>query len=294
VKQDSSLEKNLIRARTRQQALDWNLALLSQGVASELIELDGGWALRVGPDEVGKAARVLRLYQVENRHWYRYFLPSPQRPLWHPGVLVWTVLMAFVYAWMSSASGDERALGTCDTSRLVAGEVWRLWTAISLHADLPHLLGNLTFGTLLLGLAMARFGGGWTQLTALLGAVAANALSAGLHGLGHRGLGASGMVMAALGLLAVGSPPFSEPRRALRGWLSRGLLGGFLLFILVGLDPATDVLAHAGGFLSGMWFGWILLRLPASWRSSVWCNQAAALAALAMMVACWILALSLA
>jgi hypothetical protein len=35
-------------------------------------------------------------------------------------------------------------------------------------------------------------------------------------------------------------------------------MGGVLIFILLGMNPTSDVLAHLGGFLAGIVFGAIL------------------------------------
>jgi membrane associated rhomboid family serine protease len=63
------------------------------------------------------------------------------------------------------------------------------------------------------------------------------------------------VVLGALGLITVES---IGPRGvAVREFIIRGLCGGFLLLVLLGLspDPRTDVLAHVGGFLTGVVLG---------------------------------------
>jgi len=46
--------------------------------------------------------------------------------------------------------------GDMDSAKVLAGQWWRLFTAVTLHADLAHLMGNITFGVIMLGLAMPR------------------------------------------------------------------------------------------------------------------------------------------
>jgi membrane associated rhomboid family serine protease len=75
-------------------------------------------------------------------------------------------------------------------------------------------------------------------------------------------LGASGMVMGALGMVSVQSLSFwRHGRRAFR-WIASGLLTGSFLFILMGLDPNADVVAHLGGFGGGLVLGAGLILLP--------------------------------
>ena len=65
-------------------------------------------------------------------------------------------------------------------------------------------------------------------------------------------LGASTVVMGCIGLLALtpraNTPTDLHPWRGIFG----GIAGAAMLFMLHGLDPRTDVLAHAGGFITGL------------------------------------------
>jgi membrane associated rhomboid family serine protease len=68
--------------------------------------------------------------------------------------------------------------------------------------------------------------------------------------------------MGCLGLLAIQSVLMirrgsSHPRR----WILGGLASGVLLFLLLGLSPETDVLAHLGGFISGIFVGATLVAM---------------------------------
>jgi len=53
--------------------------------------------------------------------------------------------------------------------------------------------------------------------------------------------------------VSVSTPPSSAAR-----YLVGGILGGVMLFVLLGLSPGTDIVAHAGGFMSGLVIGGIL------------------------------------
>src|SRR5271157_301035 len=201
-----------IPARSHRQALDWGLVLASQGIeaAIECGEEGTSWELVVPAADGERAFRSLRLYHLENRGW------PWQRHVLQPGYLFdwasvgWVLLVGLFFAL--DASRGLRAAGALDTGLLPRGHWWRLFTAVWLHADLAHLATNLTFGFILLGLAMGRYGTGTGLLAAYLGGAAGNVASWLLAWEPHRGLGASGMVMAALGLLA--AQAFSSPWRA--------------------------------------------------------------------------------
>lgn len=288
---DSQSDLVFLPTRSHRRADEWSLVLVSQGIESRITRDERGWGLLVQPSEVTRSVQILQIYQRENRHWLRYFQAAPDHPGFHPGVILWAILLILIHLWQATTP-EVRERGVCDTAQLLQGEVWRLWTAISLHTNLTHLVSNLVLGSLLLGLAMARFGPGWVQLTSLLGGVTAISVSAAVHGLGHHLLGASGMVMTALGLLAIGSIGSHLGHLPLRTWLVRGLLASVLLFLLIGLDPSSDVIAHAVGFLAGLALGLPLRYLPDTWRTSSTANQLAALTTFLIMAAAWIAAFS--
>jgi membrane associated rhomboid family serine protease len=148
-------------------------------------------------------------------------------------------------------------------SRLVSqGQWWRLFTAVWLHADVGHLAANATLGLMLLGLVMGRYGVGVGSLAAYFAGVVGNVGSWLLAWGAHSSLGASGMVMGCVGLLAAQSIPL-PPRPALpRRRLLSGVVAGLMLFLLLGLGPGTDVVAHVGGFLAGLLLGAGLAQAP--------------------------------
>jgi len=161
---------------------------------------------------------------------------------------------------------------------------------VSLHADVAHLAANASTGLVVFGLAMARFGPGWTMLGGFLAGAFGNLVGAWLHARPYHGLGASGMVMGGLGMLAVQSVfLLRESPKAYKQFLS-SLLAGFLLFVLVGLNPASDVLAHAGGFVAGLAFGLVLALLPARWTRHPHAGRAAWVAVAVLFALTWGLA----
>jgi membrane associated rhomboid family serine protease len=280
-----------IRARSERQAMDWSVALLSQGIESTPIAEPEGWQLLVSQEHYVHARSVLDLYQRENRRWL--WRPSPRSPalLFHWGALGWGALILFIDAWSRSAGSAIRDAGMMNGAAVFQGEWWRLFTAITLHADLAHLMANVTTGVILLGLAMAR----WSAGTALLAAWCAGALGniAGLflHPANIHGLGASGMVMGALGLLATASWQDRHTEPAAPGLLVRGLFGAILLFILIGVNPSSDVIAHLGGFVGGLILGALLGLLPRHALGHPLASLLAGAVAAASLVWTWSLAL---
>jgi rhomboid protease GluP len=251
-----------IPVRSHRQALDWSLVLVSQGIESTIVQAEdgAGWSLLVSERDFTPALRTLRQYRLENRGW------PWQQAVFRPGFLfdwaslAWALLVCLFY-WLS-AHTDLQAAGLMDTTALVRGEWWRLFTAMWLHADLAHLASNATIGLVLLGLTMGRYGTGAGLLAAYLAGAGGN-LIAGLISLQrHCSLGASGMVMGCLGLLAVQSIPLWRHTPQALKYILSGLCGGIMMFVLLALTPGTDIMAHLGGFACGVLLGALLSLVP--------------------------------
>jgi membrane associated rhomboid family serine protease len=237
--------------------MDWALVLASQNIEATITRLeDGAWGLAIHPQDETAALGALRQYHVENRGW-GWTQPVPGSGLvFHWGAAGWAAAVVAVYYLCEVRSPWLERAGVVDTAAIRHGQWWRLFTAISLHENLPHLMANLTSGFLLLGLAMARYGAGVALLSAFLAGAVGNL--AGFHFYSdHTGLGASGMVMAALGLLA--APPYGAWRRHI---FVRGGASAVLILILTGFGPGTDTVAHVGGFVGGACLGAALSFAP--------------------------------
>lgn len=221
------------------------------------------WCLRVEPASIERARAVIDEYRRENPRfdWQRSAATSAasDRSLsWAPGVVAWVLVLCLLHGLLPTVL---RSAGWVEVAAVRQdGQWWRLFTATWLHADVAHLASNVGTGALTLGLAMGRYGPGTALSLSLLAGTAANIPGVLLREPTARALGASGVVMAALGLLAGHAVVWWRiSRHASKPvWISLGA-GGFL-FLSLGVNPASDVLAHAGGF-----FGGILLGALAAW-----------------------------
>jgi membrane associated rhomboid family serine protease len=242
--------------------MDWSLVLVSQGIETtiDVAEDGGGWGLLVAGQDYGRAIRAIRQYHLENRGWpwqQQVFRPGF---LFDWGALAW-VLLAGMFFWLNTST-DLKAAGTMDGAAVAHGQWWRLFTAIWLHADLAHLATNASLGLILLGLTMGRYGTGVGLLAAYLAGAGGNLLAGILSLQTHRSLGASGMVMGSLGLLAVQSLSLWRQTPHATKFILSGLCGGVMLFTLFALTPGTDVMAHLGGFVSGLLLGALCNLVP--------------------------------
>lgn len=284
----------VIPVRSRQQAMEWSLVLISQGIECRIEAETGehGWQLVIlEPGELTRALQTLRLYRQENRKqiWSQ---PEPLTGLvfdWR--AVLWFLLLAFIFLLGEGRYPYLKGAGLMVTEEVVKGEWWRLFTAVTLHADAPHLLSNLSIGSLFLGFAMGSFGPGVALLVSFLAGAGANLVDYWFYPSTHRGLGASGMVMGSLGLLTVYS--FWRGRGTLTPAQARirSVAGGCFLLILLGTSQGTDVLAHGAGFVWGTILGSFLCLVPEEKLHKPAWNRLAEWSCLALVCLTWWFAL---
>src|SRR5256886_3201472 len=94
------------------------------------------------------------------------------------------------------------ARGSAATDRIVAGEWWRTVTALTLHADASHLLGNAAASVVLVGAVSRELGPGLGLWLVLLAGAGGNALTAVAHSAHHASVGASTAIFGAIRILA--------------------------------------------------------------------------------------------
>jgi membrane associated rhomboid family serine protease len=187
--------------------------------------------------------------------------------------------------------------GVSGASEIREGEWWRAVTALTLHADIVHLLGNLALGALLIGLLAAETGAGTALLLTLLGGALGNATNALIGTATHTSIGASTAVFSALGVLVGGR--FRLDRANLqrgRAWIP--LIAGLALLGWMGgpserigsggVPVRTDVPAHVLGLLWGLTLGLCYLSPSRTRPNEGWALTGAA----GLMIVSWYLAIS--
>ncbi len=273
---------------------EWALVLDAAGIRYEARAEPGGVSLWVAPEDHARAIVELTQYFHERR--------APARPREWPRHrhASWAVigyalaLLAVAIAALSDLGmHDWYGRGVLDPGFLARGEWWRAITALTLHTGTLHLASNLVFGAVFVYAAGQMLGAGLALLLILAGAGLANTADALVHPAGHVMLGASTAVFTALGLVAA-----LAWRRRAQVWPSlrervAPVVAGLALLAMTGTaGEQTDIVAHLFGFIAGLGLGAVAagLPLPAPGRSRP--QWVAAGAAVALLAAAWIAALS--
>ena len=259
----------------RQSCSDRALVLAAKQIPYQMVNDHSSCALIVPARYSARASQELQLYDEEN---------PPRRPqpvirFEHqnavPGVIAYVLIICAIagMAGYSFFGNNWFAAGRIDGELIRNGELWRLFTALTLHADVRHLLGNLAFGVLFGLFAGRLLGSGVAWLAIVLAAATGNAANTLLLESTHRSIGASTAVFAALGLVA--GYVWYGKLMAQDRWSNRygPIVGGLALLMFTGTGgPNTDVGAHLLGFVAGFATGLLLIRfgpVPMDRRSQI-------------------------
>ncbi|MEF2144904.1 MAG: rhomboid family intramembrane serine protease [Desulfovibrionaceae bacterium] len=277
----------------------WALVLEARRIPCRLRREAGERELQVRRMDAERAEKEIRLWQEENSHGAS-ILPVPESDpadVWPPALFM--LLLVFFHAltgraWPLFGLYRQRWLdiGSAHGASIMEGEWWRLSTALTLHADAGHVLGNALVGGLFLALAGRRTGGGLALLVAVAGGVLGNLWNALALGPHHDSIGFSTAVFAAAGLLAALGVLEGRGAGLLRALIPVGAGLGLLAMLGAGGEN-TDLGAHLFGFTAGL-----ILGLPASlavlrWgRPSLCWGATFYLLVLLALSGCWAMALS--
>ncbi len=254
----------VFESSNRQDCSDRALVLASFQIPFEIVADADSCALIVPAEFSARAMDQLIRYDEENPP---YAPPVKNTIVYQdatPGVLAYVIVVCVVagLAARSMFGQDWIAAGRIDGVLVRSGELWRTITALTLHADLRHLAGNLLFGSLFGFFAGRLLGPGVAWLTIVLTGASGNALNTLLLESTHRAIGASTAVFAALGLIA--GFVWRGKLMAQDRWAYRvgPIVGGFALLMYTGTGgPNTDIGAHLMGFVCGMAGGMLLSPL---------------------------------
>lgn len=283
----------LCRTRSRPACEERAFVLHAVGIASEITWDGEAWVLWTQAAEEDAARAHLQRYERENPPRRLAVLAEPiHAQAWVGSVCYAMVILLVAYlAGHKAFAADWLSVGGLDTRAFRGGELWRAVTAVTLHFDVAHLLGNLGFGMFFGWLAGQLLGPGVAWSGALAAAVAANLLNASVQPASHFSAGASTAVFALLGLLSA----YAWRRRASAGdrWAYRWapLIAGLFLLGFTGVGgESTDVLAHLTGFLMGALTGWLLAQRRSS--PGTLAQWLSGLTALGVIAVAWGLALA--
>ncbi len=270
----------------------WSLVLSAVGIA-HLVDRERGLLL-VEAADAAAAVDHIQAFREENRNWP----PPPDHgtpgaAAADPPTLLAMGSLAVFYLltgpwtpdnpWFLAGAIDSRAI-------LDHHQWWRLVTALTLHADPVHLLGNCIIGGFMVHLLCRTVGHGTAWLLLLTSGATGNLLNIILRSQEHHSVGFSTAVFAAIGCFS--SLQAGTGRRTMIRQLLVSVGAGAALLAMLGTGgERTDLGAHLFGFVSGILAG-TLIRPLGLLRLAPDRNLQGLLFLMAQLVvaACWLLA----
>lgn len=238
--------------QNREQLESYSLVLSAVGIDHNVTAEAG--ELLVAKDDAEQAIEQLASYTQENSHWPRPMVE--QQTAQHSGELVTLLLFAaliFFYQytgpwqdtnpWFEAGAVNREAI-------MLAHQWWRPVTALTLHADGTHILGNFLIGSSVVLLLSRVTGFGLCWFLIIFTGICANFCNVVFRGEQHLSVGFSTSVFAAIGIIS--GLRISWNKMSLTDIvlpLGAGL--GLLAFLGSG-GPRTDLGAHLLGFFCGV------------------------------------------
>lgn len=238
------------------------LILSSQHIKTHIENHNNRYHIRVRPDQMKFAGAMVNAYYKENK--FRVIKQqisslniSSFKSFTCYGIMA---LICLIYATAQYLNIHENLILSCGVSGLyiLQGETYRAITALFLHSDVRHLIGNMAGLLIFCAPILSVSGFGTGAFLILFAGTTGNLLNAWVQQTAHLSIGASTAIMGGAGLLSA-----HQMTRRQRGSVFNALmplLAGALLVGLFSQGENTDVMAHFSGFVSGFFSG--LLFLP--------------------------------
>ncbi|MAG31587.1 MAG: rhomboid family intramembrane serine protease [Deltaproteobacteria bacterium] len=278
----------------KREAEEWALVLTAVGLDARVVRGPRGFSVSVSSDEIDQAAEILSSWQEERaERARRHSLPVPRGATPFETAMAYACAIALLSFHLGLARAGRWAdfvdLGASRAALVLDGQVWRLATALTLHSDLPHVLGNTLFGGFFLAALAGRLGIGLALLAFVTTGALGNLANALYYGSAHSSIGASTGVFGLVGVLA-GLAAWRRHQTAPPGrgaWVA--FAAGLAIVAMLGTGgPQVDFSAHLFGLAAGGLTG-LLLAIPAArWPTPGHTGQwIAALSALAVLLGAW-------
>jgi len=285
---------------SRHQAEQWSLVLRAANIPSAIEFEKRSWVIKVSPLHEKRALQEIAAFMDENSNWppqsSRQKVQAPVLTRYQPPtiLMIGSLVIFYVITGPWSGASSWFTEGAVSGKQILENGQWyRLITALTLHADVVHLFGNILTGGVLVHFLCRLLGNGLGWFLILASGMLGNLLNILLQGTQHNSVGFSTAIFGTIGILS-GYQAVSRRTAALKEILLPLAAGAGLLAFLGAGGQRTDLGAHFFGLLAGAVLGSLLVFLPsqriligkASLQSNLFITT------LAIVGLCWWLAMN--
>lgn len=237
----------------------WSLVLSSQYIIHRVKVVGQTGTIMVPSGDESEAIAQIAAFETENSEWQTDWVPPAEVASPVASIAV-VLLLGLFHALTLAGFIVSRAVwmseGSAQAGLIVNGEWWRAVTALTLHADMLHVLSNMLVGGFFFVWLCRELGTGLGWLSILGSGLLGNLVNAYVQSPLHNSVGASTAVFGAIGMLSA-----LRMRDAQNGGkdVLLPLMAGIILMALLGTGgERTDVGAHLFGLLAGLGLGALL------------------------------------
>jgi rhomboid protease GluP len=235
---------------------EWALVLSSESIPCDIQEKDGRWVISVEESFYERAEKILSDYDRENR----VSLVAAEElrargKSYSPYAVSFLLLAIFILLKLTGLEESFIRTGAASAGKILQGELWRIITALTLHADLLHVLANAFSCWVFCAPVVNIYGSGLGWFLILLAGASGNLITAFIYRTAHTSIGASTSLFGAVGLLGASRCALGK-RYRLQGRKTWFYIAGTVTLVAVmGVGENVDVLAHLFGAMMGVIFG---------------------------------------
>jgi rhomboid protease GluP len=247
---------NSLVTRQKSKAHIWSLVLQAVNIEHSLEFKENNWFILTRTEENEIAKAEIESYEEENLNWPEIITKqtiTDKEPL--------TLFLLGSLACFFMVTGPWKksiffSSGSLTNEVFRSHEWWRPLTALTLHGDVAHLVGNITIGGIIIHQLLKITGTGCGIFFIFLSGFLGNLVNLYFHPDPYQSVGFSTSVFGAIGIL-VG---MQLNRGTIKMFIPLG--GGLALLGLLGTSGEhTDLGAHFFGFSTGL-----LLGIPLSFN----------------------------
>lgn len=245
----------ILKNLSEDQADTYSLVLSTAGISHKPERSKLGWSIWVMDADDEFALRAIDRYIDENQIRQTGMAPPQYGEYQKTFSGLWvSILLLLLHIFAVRTDQSEYFIKVYGASafHILSGELYRSVTALMLHADALHILGNMV-GISLFATAVCSIlglGVGWFMI--LVAGIAGNLINALLHMDDHISIGASTSIFGAIGILSAYQfvKKFRTPGQRVNAFLP--LCGGVALLGVLGSGEHSDLMAHLFGFVCGI------------------------------------------
>jgi len=233
-------------------AWEWSLVLSAMSIPHKRETHGNESAIEVSEEFLEEACRQIDFYEQENSS-EKLLNFSYASPLVSVLRVFFTLFIFQSFLYQSGSYDIWLKAGNSSNIDIRSGEIWRIFTALTLHTGLEHFLSNAFMGSVIFYSLFSMTGSGTGLFLAILAGAAGNLATAFIIPLEYHSIGSSGSIFGAFGVLAAYRIIRITAKAKKTDW--RPAAAALTFLGLFGTAGGSDFFGHFFSLLAGFLIG---------------------------------------